>query len=278
MHNVANKYVFLSDITSYLICPRLAFFRRRGRSAATSPDTAVSAESVRAAVFKEVSRSLSGVIGADDPGALLRSYVEVACSDAEIVYGLPTEEIVDEATGCVDAIVAGLAAESARMGRDRLWTMIDPAERAQTMYSDRLRIAGTVDRIARLDGARCPVVVCASRPPEHGIYAADRVKLAACAMLVEEKYGEAVDHGAVEYTCGWRIREADVRKADRMAVLSTRNRIVQMGSAMPEGKRGPWCPRCDRSGSCEVRPSLLSSLFRPVLINSISLSRNETNK
>ncbi|HUL62660.1 MAG TPA: recombinase RecB, partial [Methanocella sp.] len=174
--------------------------------------------------------------------------------------------------------VAGLRAESARVGRDRLQALLDPSERAQTIYSDRLRIAGTVDRVARLDGARCPVVVCASRPPENGIYAADRVKLAACAMLVEEKCGEAVDHGAVEYACGWRIREADVRKADRMAVLSTRNRIVQMGTAMPEGKRGPWCARCDHSGSCEVRPSLLSSMFRPVLTNSIAISRNETNK
>jgi CRISPR-associated exonuclease Cas4 len=272
MQNDANKYVRISDISAYLFCPRLTYFRRKHLHFASSPDA------VRAAIFKEISRSLPGVIRAGDPEASLRSQVEIACRDAEIVYGMPVEEIMVEALGTVNEIIAGLTAETARIGNDRLDTILNPYERGQVIYSDQLRLSGSIDRIALLDGTRSPVVVCASRPPENGIFAADRLKLAACAMLIEEKYSEPVALGAVEYVCGWRVRETQVRKSDRMAVLSARNRILQMGSAMPDARRGTWCKTCQFANSCNVRPSFMSSLFRPMLLDNTALSRNETNK
>ena len=272
MHQYANKYVRISDISAYLICPRLAYFRRRREGRAPSPEV------VRSAIFKELSRSLAGVLAADDPEALLRSNAEVACGDAEIVYGLDAGPVLEEVIGLAGDVIEGLLIESERVGRERLLALLDPWERAQVIYSDRLRISGSVDRVALVDGARCPVVVGASRPPANGVYAADRLKLAASAMLVEEKYGEPISRGAVEYTCGWRIRETDVRRGDRMALLSARNRVLQMGSAMPAAKRGSWCPACEHREACDVRPSLLGSLFRPMLANDIARSRMETNK
>jgi CRISPR-associated exonuclease Cas4 len=272
MHQYANKYVRLSDISAYLLCPRLAYFRRKHLSFASSP------EAVRAAVFKEISRSLPGILRDADPETALRSQAEIACRDAEIVYGLPVDEISDETPGLVGDILAGLDAESARLGRERLLSILNPHERGQIIYSDKLRLSGSVDRIVLLDGTRCPVVVCASRPPENGIFASDRLKLAGCAMLIEEKYGEPVAHGVVEYVCGWRVRETEVRKSDRMAVLSARNRIVQAGSAMPDARRGTMCAACQFAESCNVRPSFMSSLFRPMLLDNTALSRNETNK
>jgi CRISPR-associated exonuclease Cas4 len=272
MQTFENKYVRISDISAYHLCPRLAYFRRKHQSFAPS------FEVVRAAVFKEISRSLAGIIAGDDEETALRSEIEVACSDAEIVYGIPAEAVLEEATGAVEDILAGLHTEAERLGWDKLLAIINPCERAQIIYSDRLRISGSVDRIVLLDGARCPVVVCASRPPENGIFAADRIRLAACSLLTEEKYGEKVDRGAVEYMCGWRIRETEIRKTDRMAVLSARNRIVQAGSAMPDARRGRWCATCQFADSCNVRPSFKGSLFRPMLLDNTALSRNETNK
>jgi CRISPR-associated exonuclease Cas4 len=272
MQVIANKYVRLSDISSYHLCPRLSYFRRKHRSFAASPET------VRAAVFKEISRSLPGVLRDGDPESALRSQIEIACRDAEIVFALPVEDIMGEALDTVGDIVAGLTAESTRIGPDRLFAILNPYERGQIIYSDRLRLSGSVDRTALLDSRRCPVVVIASRPPENGIFAADRLKLAACAMLIEEKYGELVSQGVVEYICGWRVRETEIRKSDRMAVLSARNRIDQMNSAMPDARRGTWCRTCQFAESCNVRPTFMSSLFRPMLLDNTALSRNETNK
>jgi CRISPR/Cas system-associated exonuclease Cas4 (RecB family) len=73
-----------------------------------------------------------------------------------------------------------------------------------------------------------------------------------------------VDTGVVEYVCGWRIRETEVRKSDRLAALSTRNRILQLGSAMPDARRGGWCGACQFADSCQVRPTFMSRLFRPM--------------
>jgi CRISPR-associated exonuclease Cas4 len=272
MQYVANKYVRISDISAYLLCPRLAYFRRRKGGAEHT------VELVRAAVFKELSRSLASALATDDPEAAIRSQIEVACNDAEIVYGLPTGPVLEEAIGLAGDIIEGLHIESGRIGRNKLMTMLSPCERSQAIYSDRLRISGHVDRIVMLDAVRCPVVICASKAPERGIYAADRLKLAACAMLMEEKYGAPVGRGMVEYVCGWRIREADIRKYDRMAVLSARNRIVQAGSALPDARRGTWCVTCQFSPSCDIRPSLVSSLFSHVIFDSSGQRRQETNK
>jgi CRISPR-associated exonuclease Cas4 len=229
-------------------------------------------------VFKEISRSLPGVLKDGDPESALRSQIEIACRDAEIVYAIPVEDVMSEALEMVRDIIAGLSAESARIGRDRLSAILNPYERGQIIYSDRLGLSGSVDRIALLDDTRCPVVVIASRPPENGIFAADRLKLAACAMLIEEKYGEPASQGVIEYVCGWRVRETEIRKSDRMAVLSARNRIVQTGSAMPDTRRGTWCRTCQFAESCNVRPTFMSTLFRPMLLDNTALSRNETNK
>ncbi|OPY28988.1 MAG: hypothetical protein A4E28_01145 [Methanocella sp. PtaU1.Bin125] len=272
MQSCVNKYVRISDISAYMLCPRLAFFRRRQNRHVASMDI------VRAAVFKEISRSLAGALATDDPEAAVRTQIEVACGDAEIVYGLPAGPVLEEAIGTARDIITGLDVESKRLGRDVLRAMLSPCERSQAIYSDRLRISGFVDRIVSLDGVRCPVVVCASKPPEAGIFAADRLKLAAAAMLMEEKFETTVGRGMVEYVCGWRIREADVRRYDRMAVLSARNRITQMGSAMPDARRGPWCTGCQYAGACDVRPFLASSLFRPVIFDSSGQRRQETNK
>jgi CRISPR/Cas system-associated exonuclease Cas4 (RecB family) len=272
MHNYANKYVRLSDISAYLLCPRLAYFRRRHRSYTSSP------EAVGAAVFKEISRSLAGIMAIDDGETALRSQIEIACNDAEIVYGIPLEEILAEAEKGVADILAGLHAEGARLGQEKLLAMLAPCERGQIIYSDRLHISGSIDRITLQDGARCPIVVCASRPPENGIFAADRMKLATCAMLIEEKYGEPVTRGVVEYVCGWRVRETEIRKTDRMAVLSARNRIVQTAAAVPDARRGTWCATFQFADSCNVRPSFLGRLFRPMLLDNTALSRNRIDK
>lgn len=272
MQYYANKYVRISDITAYLLCPRLVYFRRRRTSFAHSP------EAVRAAIFKEISRSLAGAMTADDSEAELRSRIEIACDDAATVYGLSVDDTAEEALSLTRDILEGLKTESARIGRDRLMTILDPHDRPQTIYSDRLRISGNVDRVVLLDGARCPVVISAFRPPENGIFAADRIRLAACAMLMEEKYDGTADHGVVEYVCGWRIRETEIRKSDRMAALSARNRIAQMGSSMPDARRGRRCTACQFLESCDVRPSFPASLFRPMLLNDTYRGRNETNK
>jgi CRISPR-associated exonuclease Cas4 len=258
MHFNENKYIRVSDIASYLLCPRLAYFRRRKRDPSLSPEMA------RSAAFKEVSRCLAAAMADASPGEALRAGIDAACADVELVYGLSAAAVRAEALGLVDDIVSGLRAEEARMGRDRLMALLGSCERKLAFYSDRLYLSGTVDRIALVDGERLPVIVSAYRPPPAGVYAADRVRLAAYAMLVEEKHG-SVERGVVEYVCGWRIREVGVRKRDRLAALSARNRIRQMGSAMPDANRGAWCPGCQYAGSCTVKVAFVDSLFRPLI-------------
>jgi CRISPR-associated exonuclease Cas4 len=182
----------------------------------------------------------------------------------EIIYGFSVDEALVEATGQIGNILAGLERESARLGKDRLAALLRPEAEQISLFSDKLRLSGKIDRICMPDGRQLPVCVSASAPPENGIYLSDRVKLAAYSLLVSDAYGCEVTRCAMEYMGGWCIREVEIRKADMREALSIRRRIEEGRTAMPDARRSRWCNRCEFKSSCVARVSFLDSLYKQV--------------
>ena len=256
MHLYANKYVRVSDISAYMICPRLAFFRFRKKESTQSPWT------VRSELYREISRSLGIVITADNPTETLRQTIVKACKEMEFVYGFSADEAMAETTMQIDGIIAGLTIESERIGKERLAALLRPEAEHISLYSDKLRMSGRIDRIVKADGRHVPVIVSASAPPENGIFRSDRIKLAAYSLLIAESCGHEDTHCAMEYMSGWCIRETEIGKAEMREALSIRRRIEDARNAMPEARRGKWCGRCAYKNSCVSRVSFLDSLYK----------------
>ena len=179
-----------------------------------------------------------------------------------IVYGFSADEVMVEATMQIDGIIAGLAREADGLGKDRLAALLYPEAERVSLYSDKLRMSGRIDRIILLDGQHVPVIVSASAPPENGIFRSDRIKLAAYSLLISERYGCEATHCAIEYMSGWCIRETEIRKAEMREALSIRRRIEEARTAMPDARHGKWCNECTYKNSCVSRVSFLNSLYK----------------
>jgi CRISPR-associated exonuclease Cas4 len=235
----ANKYVNVSEVAAYYLCPRLAYFGRRHAHRLTDAE-------VRAGVFKSISLGLGPVISSADPGAELEEAIRLACSDAFLVYGPHFEQAIAEAGREARErkadMLAGLLKEKERLGEETLTHTLSPGSISLMVYSDKLHMAGNVDKIFFSGSVPVPIVVSASLPPTEGIYASDRVKLAAYAMLLAEKYDTECSSGAVEYVRGWCLRHAVARYEDKRKVLYARNRVLAFrDGTMPDKIKGKWC-------------------------------------
>jgi len=255
-----NKFIRASEISSYYMCPRLVYFQRRCARDVTD-------SGVRAGFFKALSHELSQVVQSTCPEASFEEAVTRACADSISVYGTLYEPVISgaaqEARGISDKILGGVAREKGGSGEDGLMNLMRPVSIGVNAYSDRLRISGTIDKVIQHGGIHAPVVISASGPPETGVYASDRIRLAAYAMLLSEKFGEQCTWGAVEYVPGWSLRWAEIRYEDKRKALYARNRILDMDKGrMPEAVRGKWCTGCGHDSACSVKPSLLGSIFR----------------
>ncbi len=260
MQFIANKYVRASEVASYYLCPRLAYFGRRRTHVPTDAE-------VRAGIFKSVSLGLGPVVSSQEPEVALHEAIRLACSEAHLVYGPEHEEAISwaglEARARTGHILDGLLQEKERLGAEGLARLLSPASILLTIYSDELRMSGTVDKVIFNGDVPEPVVVSPSLPPQDGIYASDRARLAAYAMLLAEKFNIDCDYGAVEYVRGWCTRQAKVRYEDKRKVLYARNRVLGFADgAMPDRIRGKWCGRCGHADACNVKAPLLDSLFK----------------
>ncbi len=260
MQNNVNKYVSVSGIASYYLCPRLAFFSNGAHEELTEHE-------VRSGVYRSVSYGLEAALSSIQPDVAVKKIIAGVCSDALIIYGAAHEEAIakagDELTARVNEIVSGLFIEKEQRGEPQMASILSPSGTGITVYSDKLRMSGHIDKAIVLDKCLVPMIISASLPPANGIYASDRVKLAAYAMLLSEKYGVDCSSGGVEYVSGWCIRMANVRYEDKRKALYARNRINEIKAGkMPEASRGKWCGRCSYTDRCSVRVSLLDTLFK----------------
>lgn len=260
MQNNANKYVRISDIATYYFCSRLTYFNLRR---AHVPNAA----EIRADIFKSLSASIPGALTSSSPAQSLADSLRTACDDALVIYGNGSLDTIEnvrmEATGYLQDILNGSLNEQQRHGEKRFTELLTPISVNESMYSDRLHISGTIDRVVRVGGELAPVVISMSTPPSTGIYARERIKLTAYSLLLAEKYAEPVTYGMVEYATAWQIREAAIRSDDKRKALYARNRILEMMTGkMPASRRGEWCKRCEHNDSCTVKVSFLDNLLK----------------
>jgi CRISPR-associated exonuclease Cas4 len=260
MHKNENKFVRASEAASFYMCPRLVYFQRR------YPND-ISDAMVRASFFKALSASLPSVLLSSRPEIALEEAIVNACSDSLLIYGPFYEPAVSNAglvaRGKVRNIIAGLQEEKKLMGEVRLTETLSPGCIGLALYSDKLRLSGTIDRVEWGGKIPCPTIISASDPPVAGVYASDRIRLAAYALLIMEKYGVACTSGAVEYVPGWSLRRAEIRYEDKRKALYARNRVLEMDMGrMPEAIKGKWCAHCGHYDACNVKVSLLGRLFK----------------
>lgn len=110
-------------------------------------------------------------------------------------------------------------------------------------------LSGMIDRITD-DGAFS--IIRASGAMPMGTYAADRLRIAALALCLEEMTGSEVAGGNVEYIPDGVVRYHEVQPRDRRQVIATLHKYRSiMDGNLPEPPLNAPCNRCKFQEKCK---------------------------
>ena len=262
--------VLVSDLVTYLRCPRLVYFAslENGRE---QVERDVDVRYVSRLLSKELALTYhrAAAVSADeDVPEALRIELDRIVNELPVVYraelaGVDCSMIRDAAEGIdTGAIGARIADVIRKTGRDELLARITPCAVEYTIYSDALGIAGAPDKLVRVGDRVLPYMIRTGDKPENGVWKPDRLQITAYAMLVEERFGQVVEYGFVEYARFFEIREVVIRSRDRRRVLELRNRIRMIkGGRMPDRAQGSPCEFCAFEEDCVAKRSLASKFW-----------------
>ena len=133
------------------------------------------------------------------------------------------------------------------------------AQHDVVVVSERQGIVGMLDRL--LPDGNFSIVRATGALPV-GVYAADRLRIAACALCLEEMTGKDVDGGCVEYIQDGVTRFHAVQPRDRRQLMTTLRtvRSIREGT-IPHHPLNAPCNRCRHKERCESRGHRLSELL-----------------
>ena len=125
-----------------------------------------------------------------------------------------------------------------------------PAEQTDVQVrSEKFSIIGMVDRVGP-DGSFSIIRAAGALP--FGTYSADRLRVASCAICLEEMTGKEVSGGFVEYIPDGVSRFHTVQPRDRRQFLATLRKVrsIQEGEVPHHPLNAP-CRRCRHRERCE---------------------------
>ena len=209
-------YIPVSEIARCSLCPMQLYLERTGKEPYREP--------LRYSSAKQISYHLGEELDAD-----------VICREVKTVTGEPEE--------CIRPLVDEMIAACTR----KKWR---PAEQYDvSVLSQTLGITGRIDRMFS-DGFS---LIKSGAAPTHGIYAADRIRITAYTLCLEEA-GVKNPSGSVEYLGSGTIRNMVPGPADRRAFLHALRVAERIRAGeIPREIRGTHCLRCRHKESCQKR-------------------------
>ncbi len=261
--------VLVSDLVTYLRCPRLVYFRSR-KNDRESAERDVDARYLARLILKELALTYhrAAASASEDVAEALRIELDHIVNDLSVVYraelaGVDRSMIRDAAesidTGAIGSRIADVIRET---GRDELLARITPCTVKYAIYSDALGLAGSPDKLVRVGDRVLPYMIRTGDKPENGVWKPDRLQITAYSMLVEERFGQVVEYGFVDYARFFEIRDVVIRSRDRRRVLELRNRVRTIKDGrMPDRARDAPCDLCAFEEDCVTKRSLASKFW-----------------
>jgi len=276
--------VKVSELMQYVICPRLVYFRVRAQGrgyesyAQTQTQTQAHTVTVReksmieSFILKEFAFNLHKITGCEDTAAI-RAIIGDIVESVPRIYreelvglGLVLELDLIEAVkrdfiqGMNDEWLKKLRIKNELTELER----VHGYERERMMYSEKLNLSGSVDKLIIADEEVIPCMIKTGKSPGYGVWRSDRVQLAAYAMLIEDEFGSIVKRGFVEYIREAEFRVTQIRRSDRAQALQILKHVrrIKQGAFPDKGRNAP-CENCVYSKYCDTdtRKTLLSKLL-----------------
>lgn len=246
----------VSDIVAYLKCPRMCYFMKTGHELVKEHGV----DYIQRVVLKELASTYGSALNGEDTLMGLNKELDRLSDEIPVIYRLELAGAGDGAvTEAVSGVRAWLEEISHHLSKEHYSRT---CEFEPALRSDKFGLAGSPDKLIKIDDEFAPSVIKTGAMPENGVWKSDRVQLTAYAILVEEIYNKVVTRGFVEYARRGMVREVTIKRHERRMVLLLRDRVrkIQEGF-MPEKPAEAPCERCGFTGICEVKSTLASRFF-----------------
>src|SRR5659263_681891 len=229
MHRIFTRpMIKVSDITTYLKCPRMCYFMNRGHDLINE----VSSGYLERIILKELALTYDYAVKSNDKLSFLKTELERISNEIRVIY--PNElKSVDEFV-CNEPILCSTKSE----------------------------LTGCPYRMAKINDTFIPSVIKTGKMPENGVWQGARLQLTAYSILVEEKYNSIIEKGFVEYARWGIVRPVVIKRNERRKVLQVKERIKKIQEGfMPERPDDSPCQYCGFVGICDVKSTLASKFF-----------------
>ncbi|MBI2549991.1 PD-(D/E)XK nuclease family protein [Candidatus Woesearchaeota archaeon] len=214
----ASAMISVTDLTSYMYCPRLLFQQKvLGYEEKLNPamvlggirhkfyDLTNKYEEALVVHLPETSREIILEAYSKSYQNLLR-HVVASHSNSLALFDIAPEEVVAKLQPIAAAEageraenVYSFAAKSSVFGKE-LWQMLSPKILSELkVKSPMLRLKGTVDRVEIHPNTILPIELKTGKMPSDGVWPSHRVQAAAYMMLLQEKFNTAVTKAVVRY-------------------------------------------------------------------------------
>lgn len=263
--------VNVSELVLYLSCPRKVYYVLRDSRACT----AFSFPHIQHMVLREMGMSYPELLKtcSSKDEELFRALEELLLRTAEEIKFIHPEELADVPADIIEEAAGNLQSELRNIGENLLSFLhsehdsglvrqLEYFQPGSLFHSERLVLSGIPAGTVTIDDVLSPMIIKTGKCPENGLWANDRLHMAALAMLLEESGGSAVKTGIATYARQGVIRRMNIRSDDRRQVLSVLSKVrkIKEGS-MPDRKESALCDNCAHSPVCNVQSSLASKFF-----------------
>jgi CRISPR-associated exonuclease Cas4 len=213
----------VSDLTSYLTCPRLCYYRLR-----FGEDTVTEKKAARE-IYLAIRKGLGTV------------WAEMRYSE---LYG--ETEVFKEAK------------RNFKLSKEL--ESLTPVEWEVNLKSDRLGLSGVVDEIVEERGRLSPLII-SLKAPEKGVWYADRIKLASL-KIIGKDLGFDFNGGFVYHCYDGELRHVEINRKDIYSTFRIVEKVRRLEKGfIPERVQGKYCRMCSFRDKCDAQPSTFAARF-----------------
>ncbi|MCE8422702.1 MAG: Dna2/Cas4 domain-containing protein [Candidatus Methanoperedens sp.] len=249
----------VSDINTYLKCPRICYFTHKGDKLIKT----ITSEYLQSLMIKELALTYGSVAGIEDKISILNNELDRIEREICIIY---RNELlgIDDATikEAVYSVRSCLREISLNLSSYTDFYSNGPVQVEPLLLSEKFGLTGSPHRLLMIDERMTPSIIKTGNIPENGVWQSDRLQLTAYSLLVEEKYDSAAERGFVEYARWGKVRQVTIRTNERRRVLQVIERIKKIQNGfMPEKPEKAPCESCGWIEICDVKSTLASRFF-----------------
>ncbi|MFZ3383800.1 MAG: CRISPR-associated protein Cas4 [Candidatus Methanoperedens sp.] len=254
----------VSDITTYLKCPRMCYFTNKGHDLVSE----VSSGYLERLILKELALTYGSACNCADMQTFLNNELERISNEMRVIYrnelGKVNDEAIAKSVTDIHPLIEKISLNLS-LNRDFYSGDFNSGELIQdepVLRSDKFGLSGSPDRLLKINESIVPSIIKTGNMPENGVWNGDRLQLTAYSILVEEKYNSIVQKGFVEYARFGIIRPVVVKRHERRKVLQVMDKIKKIQDGfMPERPKEAPCEYCGFVGICDVKSTLASRFF-----------------